>query len=94
VPKGDRVRIDKWLWHARFFRSRVLAQGAAESGKLRLNGERVVKPGHGVKRGDILTVPQGREVLVVRVVGFGERRGPASEAQALYEIVAGNTLDP
>jgi len=94
VLKEDRIRIDKWLWHARFYRSRPLAQEAAESGKLRLNGARVVKSGHGVKCGDVLTVPQGREVLAVRVVAFGERRGPASEARALYEIVAGNTLDP
>jgi len=94
VLKEDRIRIDKWLWHARFYRSRPLAQEAAESGKLRLNGARVVKSGHGVKCGDVLTVPQGREVLAVRVVAFGERRGPASEARTLYEIVAGNTLDP
>ena len=92
--KEDRIRIDKWLWHARFYRSRPLAQEAAESGKLRLNGARVVKSGHGVKCGDVLTVPQGREVLAVRVVAFGERRGPATEARTLYEIVAGNTLDP
>jgi ribosome-associated heat shock protein Hsp15 len=94
VLKEDRIRIDKWLWHARFYRSRPLAQEAAESGKLRLNGARVVKSGHGVKCGDVLTVPQGREVLAVRVVAFGERRGPATEARTLYEIVAGNTLDP
>ena len=92
--KEDRIRIDKWLWHARFYRSRPLAQEAAESGKLRLNGARIVKSGHGVKCGDVLTVPQGREVLAVRVVAFGERRGPATEARTLYEIVAGNTLDP
>ena len=47
-----------------------------------------------VKCGDVLTVPQGREVLAVRVVAFGDRRGPATEARALYEIVAENTLDP
>ena len=94
MPQDDRIRIDKWLWHARFFRSRVLAQQAAESGRLRLNGTRVVKSGHGVKYGDVLTVPQGREVLAVRVVAFGERRGPAAQARALYEIVAEDTLDP
>ena len=92
--KEDRIRIDKWLWHARFFRSRVLAQKAAESGIVRLNGARVVKSGLGLKCGDVLTVPQGREVLAVRVVAFGNRRGPAAEARALYEIVAGTTLDP
>jgi ribosome-associated heat shock protein Hsp15 len=94
VPKEDRIRIDRWLWHARFYRSRALAQKAAESGLVRLNGARVVKSGHGIKCGDVLTVPQGREVLAVRVVAFGERRGPAPEARALYEIVAGDTLDP
>ena len=94
MPKDDRIRIDKWLWHARFFRSRALAQEAAASGIVRLNGARVVKSGHGLKHGDILTVPQGREVLAIRVVAFGERRGPAVQARALYEIVAENTLDP
>jgi ribosome-associated heat shock protein Hsp15 len=89
-----RIRIDKWLWHARFYKTRALAQGAAESGIVRLNGARVVKSGHGVKRGDVLTVPQGREVVAVRVVAFGERRGPAPEARLLYEIVAGSGLDP
>lgn len=92
--KDARIRIDKWLWHARFYRSRVLAQEAAESGRLRLNGARVVKSAHALKCGDVLTVPQGSEVLVVRVVAFGVRRGPAQEARALYEIVAEDTLDP
>ena len=94
MSKEQRIRIDNWLWHARFYRSRVLAQEAAESGIVRLNGARVVKPGHAIKHGDVLTVPQGHEVLAVRVVAFGKRRGPASEARALYEIVAGNALDP
>ena len=94
MSREERIRIDKWLWHARFYRSRGLAQQAAESGIVRLNGARVVKPGHGVKCGDVLTLPRGREVLAVRVVAFGERRGPASEAKDLYEIVAGNSLDP
>lgn len=94
MSKELRIRIDKWLWQARFYRSRGLAQEAAESGIVRLNGARVMKPGHGVKCGDVVTVPQGRQVLAVRVVALGKRRGPASEARALYEIVAGNSLDP
>lgn len=89
-----RIRIDRWLWHARFYKTRALAQDAAERGIIRLNGARVVKSGHGLKCGDVLTVPQGREVLAVRVVAFGERRGPAPEARALYEIVAERGLDP
>ena len=88
-----RIRIDKWLWHARFYRTRALAQDAAESGHVRLNGARVVKSGQGIKIGDVLTVPTGREVLAVRVTGFGLRRGPAPEARTLYEIVADGPLD-
>lgn len=94
MTKEERVRIDRWLWHARFFRSRAQAQQAAESGRVRLNSERVVKAGHGIKHGDVLTISRGSEVLVVRVVAFGVRRGPAQEAQALYEIVAEDALDP
>ena len=81
------ARIDKWLWHARFYRTRVLAQAAASGGLIRLNGHRVEKSSVSVGPGDVLTLPRGREVVVVRVVGLAERRGPASEAQRLYEIL-------
>ncbi len=91
---SERARIDKWLWHARFYRSRTLAQEAAESGLVRLNGARIQKSGHGVKLGDVVTVPQGRQVVAVRVLAIASRRGPAREAQALYEIVADGGLDP
>ena len=90
----DRIRIDKWLWHARFYRSRVLAQGAAVSGLIRLNGARVEKASAGVQPGDVLTVPRGREVLVVRIEALAERRGGAPEARKLYSIVSGSVLDP
>lgn len=86
--KTPRERIDKWLWQARFFRSRVLAQQAAQSGRIRLNGNRVEKPGQGIKCGDILTLARGREIVAVRILAFGERRGSAPEAAGLYEIVA------
>ena len=88
------TRIDKWLWHARFYKTRVLAQEAAEKGRVRVNGSRTEKASRGIKLDDVLTIPTGRDVLIVRVVGFGERRGPAPEARLLYEIVAGNGLDP
>lgn len=81
------TRIDKWLWHARFYRTRVLAQAAASRGVIRLNGHRVEKSSVDVEPGDVLTLPKGREVVVVRVIGLAERRGPASEAQRLYEIL-------
>jgi len=80
-------RIDKWLWHARFFKTRPLAQAAVSAGRVRRNGVRVEKPGLDVKLGDILTIARGRDVAVVRVLACGTRRGPASEAQGLYEVV-------
>ena len=81
------ARIDKWLWHARFYRTRVLAQAAASGGLIRLNGHRVEKSSADVEPGDVLTLPKGGEVVVVRVLGLAERRGPAPEAQRLYEIL-------
>lgn len=86
----EALRIDKWLWHARFYKTRHLAQQAARSGIVRLNDSRVEKASVPVKPGDVLTVPRGvREVTVVRVQALGERRGPASEAQSLYEVLQG-----
>ena len=82
-------RLDKWLWYARFFKSRSLATKFCASGKLRLN-EKVVRKAHrGLRVGDVLTFPRGPHIRVVRVVGLGTRRGPAPEAQALYD-----DLDP
>lgn len=83
-----RERLDKWLWQARFYRTRAMAQLATSSGRVRVNGVRVEKPGQGIKCGDVLTLPLGREIMVVRVVAFGQRRGSAPQAAALYEIVA------
>ena len=90
----DGVRIDKWLWHARFYKSRALAQHAAASGLIRLNGARVEKASAGVGPGDVLTLPRGRAVVAVRVQALAVRRGPAREAQTLYEIVSESMLDP
>ena len=81
------VRLDKWLFHARFYRTRLLAQAAASAGKVRLNGNRVDKPGHAVKPGDVLTLGRGAQVMAVRVLALAERRGPAGEARNLYEIL-------
>jgi ribosome-associated heat shock protein Hsp15 len=89
----DRIRIDKWLWHARFYKTRPLAQAAANSGRIRRNDARVEKAGHEVKIGDILTLGRGRDVVVVRILACGIRRGPAKEAQALYEVIE-NDSDP
>lgn len=82
------LRADKWLWYARLFKSRTLAQRLCESGRLRVNGEVVRKAHQGLKPGDVLTFPKGPHIRVVRVAALGSRRGPASEAQALYEDLA------
>jgi ribosome-associated heat shock protein Hsp15 len=79
------LRADKWLWYARFFKTRSLAAKACNAGKLRASGELVSKAHHKLKPGDVLTFPQGRHVRVIKVVSLASRRGPATEAQALYE---------
>src|SRR5258708_22843597 len=91
---ADGVRIDKWLWHARFYRSRSLAQAAAASGLIRLNGVRIQKASANVGRGDVLTLPRGREIVAVRVQALALRRGPAREAQTLYALLPEAMLDP
>ena len=83
-----RIRIDKWLWHARFYKTRALAQEAAVGGLIRVNGHRVEKASAAVGPGDVLTVPRGPTVIAVRVQALALRRGPAKEAQALYEVIA------
>lgn len=78
------VRLDKWLWHARFFRTRGLATDEVSAGHVRVNGVKVSKPGRAVGEGDTLTFPQGGRIRVVRVIGIAPRRGGATEAQQLY----------
>ena len=80
----DSVRIDKWLWAARFFKTRSLAAQAVGGGKVQLNGARV-KPARGLKPGDELEINKGGFEYQVRVVLLSERRGPAKVAQTLYE---------
>ncbi len=79
-----KLRIDKWLWQARFFKTRSLSAKQVSGGHVRLNGNRVLKPAQTVVPGDVLTFPQGKIIRVVRVEKIGERRGPAPEAQTLY----------
>lgn len=82
---GDskRARLDRWLWYARFFKTRSLARQAVEGGRVHLGGARV-KPGRAVRPGDVLEIQRGEERFEVTVQALGERRGPASEAQGLY----------
>ena len=79
------IRLDKWLWHARFFKSRSLASGAVSQGRMRLNGQVTAKPAQPVRPGDVLTFTLGSRVVVVRILAPGSRRGPAPEARTLYE---------
>ncbi len=78
------LRVDKWLWQARFFKTRALAADLAESGHLRINGQPTRKPGAGVGEGDVLTFPQGARIRLIKILALGLRRGPAPEAQMLY----------
>lgn len=84
-----KLRIDKWLWRARFFKTRGAAAEMANAGQARVNGARVAKASHAVKPGDVLVFPKHPHIRVVEVVALGTRRGPAAEAQALYR-----DLDP
>ncbi len=85
MVEAERLRVDKWLWHARFFKTRSLATKIVGAGSVRLNGDKISKPATVVQSGDVLTFPQGDTIRVVRLVGVGTRRGPAPEAQALYD---------
>lgn len=80
-------RIDKWLFHARFYRTRPLAQAATAAGRIRLNGVKIDKPGHVLKAGDVLTLGKGGQVIAVKVLALAERRGPATQARTLYEVL-------
>ena len=83
-----KVRIDKWLWFARFFKTRTLAGKIADGGKIRINGDIIKKSSHGVRVGDILTFPTGDAknpiIRVIEVVALGEKRESAPKAQLLY----------
>jgi ribosome-associated heat shock protein Hsp15 len=85
APPRLTIRLDKWLWHARFFKTRSLATREVQAGHVRVNGQRVTKPATTVGQGDALTFAQGDHIRVVRVLAPGDRRGPAPEAQALYD---------
>ncbi len=79
------LRLDKWLWYARFFKSRSLATQFCNAGKLRADSVIVKKAHLSVRPGMVLTFSRGHQVRVVKVVALGKRRGPATEAQSLYE---------
>lgn len=87
----DACRADVWLWRARFFKTRSMACRFVEKGRIRLTRagleSRIDKPSRVLKSGDVLVFGLGGRIIAVRVLGSGERRGPASEARELYEAV-------
>jgi ribosome-associated heat shock protein Hsp15 len=80
---SDSVRVDKWLWAARFFKTRALAREAVKGGKVQIDGHRV-KPGRSLKEGDRLTIRRGEEEYLVTVQDLGERRVSATLAQEKF----------
>lgn len=84
APARARLRLDKWLWHARFFKTRSLAARYVEQARMRLDGRVVERCSTPVAAGDVLTFALGDGVRVVRVLALGERRGPPAEARTLY----------
>lgn len=77
------VRLDLWLWAARFFKTRSLAKQAIETGRIEIGGQRA-KPARGVRMGDALRIVRGEEIFEIEVRGLSDSRGPASVAQTLY----------
>ncbi len=81
---ASRLRLDKWLWQARLFKTRADAAGAIVAGHIRVNGARMSKPGHAVAVDDVLTLPLAGRIGLIRICALGLRRGPSSEARMLY----------
>ena len=86
-PTEEKVRLDKWLWATRFFKTRTLATDAVSGGKVHLNGTRI-KPSRAVAIGVTLQIRKGPQEFTVLVKGIATRRGPAKEAALLYEETA------
>lgn len=80
----EKIRLDTWLWYARFYKSRSLSSKAISSGKIRINSNKITKPAAKVKTHDVLTLNYVNEIRLIQVQSIGSRRGPASEAQSLY----------
>lgn len=87
VEAPGALRLDKWLWHIRLVKNRSLGAELAERGRVRLNGQPARKAHQAIRPGDVLTIALGPRVRVLRVLALGTRRGPAPEAQELYEDI-------
>jgi ribosome-associated heat shock protein Hsp15 len=87
LPPSMRIRIDRWLWAARFYKTRSLASDAVKGGRVQIDGQRV-KPSREVGAGDRLEITIGQTRRAIVVLGVAPRRGPAKEAELLYEETA------
>jgi len=85
TEKPETQRLDVWLWYARFFKTRSLATKVCRANKVRINGDVIRKASVTVSVDDVLTFPQGNQIRIAKVLSLGHRRGPAPEAQLLYE---------
>ncbi|KFL35533.1 RNA-binding S4 domain-containing protein [Arenimonas donghaensis] len=83
MSEVDAVRLDVWLWAARFYKTRALAKQAIEGGKVQVAGQGA-KASRAVRIGEAMVVRRGEDVFALQVLGLSQRRGPAREAQALY----------
>lgn len=88
----DALRLDKWLWAARFFKTRALAHEALELGRVRIDGE-TLKPARAARVGETLEIRRGEERWVVKVLALSAHRGPAAEAQGLYEELPASRVE-
>ena len=88
VDQSSNQRLDRWLWIARFVKSRSLASRLCVAGAVTLNGMPVRKASHAIRIGDSVVVPQGFLIRTIRVKALGGRRGPPSEARLLYDETA------
>ena len=91
MSDAEQQRLDKWLWAARFYKTRPLATEAVSGGKVHLNGERV-KPSRNIKVGDQLVITRGQFEFHITVEGLNKNRRPATEAQALYTESEASTV--
>ena len=86
------MRLDKWLWAARFFKTRSLAQQAIDAGRVKLNEQRV-KPAHVLKAADSVSIRAGELEWHVQVKALSDKRGPAEQARKLYEETAASRIE-
>lgn len=91
-PGTPGIRLDKWLWYARFLKSRTSASKLCLAGRVRINSHRTLKAHSIVRVGDVLTFPQANKIRVIRIIHLGKRRGPASEAEGLYSELASSEI--